>query len=57
MLTMGLSSNYVAQVDIPARSYTMQDDGVDADNIPKQKKVPVVFNPENATLTLWKVDA
>lgn len=57
MLTMGLSDNYVAQVDIPARSFTLKDNGVDANNIPQQIKVPVAFNPDNVTLTLWKVDA
>lgn len=57
MLTMGLSNNYVAQVDIPERSYTYEDNGVDADNIPIQQKIPVDFSPDNITLTLWKVDA
>ncbi len=57
MLTMGLSSNYVAQLDIPARQYTYEDDGVDAEGIPKQKKVAADFDPANVTLTLWKVDA
>ena len=57
MLTMGLSNNYVAQIDIPARSYTLQDNGVDANGIKQQIKVPVAFSPDNATLTLWEVNA
>lgn len=57
MLTMGLSSNYVAQIDIPARQYTYEDNGVDANGIPQKKKVAVAFSPNSVTLTLWKVDA
>jgi hypothetical protein len=57
MLTMGLSSNYVAQIDIPARSYTLQDNGVDVNGIQQQIKVPVAFSHDNATLTLWEVNA
>jgi hypothetical protein len=56
MLTMGLSNNYVAQIDIPARQYTYEKNGVDDKNIPIQKKVPAAFSADNVTLTLWKVE-
>lgn len=56
MLTMGLSDNYVAQIDIPARKYTYETNGVDDKKVPIQKKVVVPFSTDNVTLTLWKVE-
>lgn len=56
MLTMGLSDNYVAQIDIPARQYTEETDGVDDKNVPIQKKAAVAFSTDNVVLTLWKVE-
>ena len=56
MLTMGLSSNYVAQIDIPARQYTYETDGVDDKKVPIQKKVIIPFSTDNVTITLWKVE-
>lgn len=55
MLTMGLSSNYVAQIDILERQYTYTDGGFDEHGLPTQIKTAVAFNTTNVTLTLWKV--
>ena len=55
-LTMGVSERYVAQIDIPARQYTYQENGTDEDGNPKIEKVPVPFNMENVTLTLWSME-
>lgn len=52
-LCMGLSQNYVAQVEIPARSYVEVENGVDSDGHPRIEKQPVPFNPELVTITLW----
>lgn len=53
MLTMGTSRKYVAQIDIPARRYLYEDDGLDDTGAPKQKKIEVALDPDTVTLTLW----
>lgn len=51
-LVMGTSTGrkYVAEIDIPARQYTEETQG---DEI---TVVPVPFNINNCTLTLWALD-
>lgn len=56
MLTMGLSENYVAQIDIPARQYESQTNGYDAESNEIIVQVPVAFNMNNVTLTLWSME-
>lgn len=56
MLTMGLSENYVAQIDIPARRYDSQSNGYDAESNEIIVQVPVAFNMDNVTLTLWNME-
>lgn len=56
MLTMGLSERYVAQMDIPARQYTYQENGTDEEGNPKIEKVPVLFDINKVTLTLWSME-
>lgn len=56
MLTFGLSEKYVAQVDIPAREYEMVENGVDEEDNPKFDRVPVPFDMDKVTLTLWSVE-
>lgn len=53
MLTMGVSTRYVAQIDIPARRYTLEDDGEDDQGMPRQKKTAEPFSMDTVTLTLW----
>ena len=55
-LNMGLSERYVVQIDIPARQYTYQENGTDEEGNPKLEKVPVPFDMENVTLTLWSME-
>lgn len=56
MLTMGLSEKYVAQIDIPAREYTYQENGTDEEGNPKVEKVAVPFDMARVTLTLWSME-
>lgn len=53
-LCMGLAQNYVAQVEIPARSYKEVVNGVDDNDMPRIEKQPVPFDPELVTITLWE---
>lgn len=55
MLTMGISERYAAQVDIPARSYSYLDNGVDDEGKPLTTKVAVPLDTDKVTLTLWAV--
>ena len=52
----GTAERYVAQIDIPARRYNYEPDGVDADGNPKQKQVAEPLDRERVTLTLWSVE-
>jgi len=56
MLTMGLSEKYVAQIDIPAREYTYNENGTDEEGNPKIEKVAVPFDMGKVTLTLWSME-
>lgn len=56
MLTFGLSTRYVAQIDIPAREYQMVENGADEEGAPKYDKVAVPFDMGKVTLTLWSVE-
>lgn len=56
MLTMGLSENYVAQIDIPARQYESKLNGYDSESNEIIVQVPVAFNMNNVTLTLWSME-
>lgn len=51
----GLAEAYVAQLDIPTRSYRLVADGTDIEGNPKQRQEAVPFNMEAVTLTLWEV--
>ncbi len=52
----GTAERYVAQIDIPARSYNFVPDGEDEDGNPKQKKVAVPLDMDDVTLTLWSME-
>lgn len=52
----GVAERYVAQLDIPARSYHFEPDGEDAEGRPKQKKVAQPLDMERVTLTLWGME-
>lgn len=56
MLTFGLSEKYVAQIDIPAREYNEVQNGTDEEGNPKIDKVPVPFDMNKTTLTLWSLE-
>lgn len=55
-LAMGLATNYVAQIDIPARQYIDVMDGVDEEGKDKIVKSPLPIDMEAVTLTLWNVE-
>lgn len=55
-LAMGLTNNYVAQIDIPARQYEDVVDGVDEDGRDKITKSPLPLDMNNVVLTLWNVE-
>lgn len=55
-LCMGLASSYVAQLDIPAREYTYEEDGTDEENNPILRKEAVPFNMNKVVITLWEVE-
>ena len=52
----GTAEHYVAQIDIPARSYTYEDNGVDEDGRHQQKQVAVPLDMKRVTLTLWSME-
>lgn len=56
ILYMGLSDYYVAQLVIPAREYDFIADGVDEEGNPKEVPMPVPFDVDKVTLTLWAVE-
>jgi hypothetical protein len=47
---------YAYEIDIPAREYEYVDGGEDEDGNPIEDKVPVPFDMDNVTLTLWKLE-
>lgn len=49
ILIVGLSDYYVAQLEIPERHYTEETVGEDV------SRVPVPFDMDNVTLTLWAI--
>lgn len=51
----GTAEKYVAQIDIPARDYDYIADGVDDDGKPRELQIPIPFNMDNCTLTLWAI--
>lgn len=52
----GMAERYVAQIEIPGRSYDYVLDGEDEDGNPKQKQVAVPLDMDNVTLTLWSME-
>lgn len=52
-LILGVNKRYVAQIDIPARTYETVIEGVDDEGNPKEKQVPVPFDMDRVTITLW----
>lgn len=52
----GSAERYVAQIDIPARSYNYVPDGEDEDGNPKKKQVAVPLDMDDVTLTLWSME-
>ena len=53
----GVAEYYVAQIDIPARTYTQTDTGeVDEDGNEIYTPTPVPYDPDNTTLTLWALE-
>lgn len=51
-LVMGLAERYVAQIDIPARTYIEKEGTGEEGEIVLE---PVPFSMDNVTLTLWAV--
>lgn len=54
ILVTGLSERYVAQIDIPARQYTVITTGEGESAITTKEAVP--FDIGNVTLTLWALE-
>lgn len=52
-MMFGINERYVAQIDIPARTYDTITEGKDEEGNPMEKQVPVPFNMDNVTVTLW----
>jgi hypothetical protein len=52
----GVADLYAAQIDIPAREYDYIEDGVDDDGNPKETAVPIEFDADRITLTLWGLE-
>lgn len=52
----GVTRRYVAQIDIPTRDYDYIPDGLDENGQPKEVQIPLPFNIEQCTLTLWGLD-
>ena len=53
----GWTTMYVAQIDIPARTYHDEEtEDMDEKGEPVIKKVPDPYDPEKTTLTLWKTE-
>lgn len=56
-LCMGLATRYVAQIDIPARTYNyVETEAEDENENKKIEKVAVPFDMNLVTLTLWEVE-
>lgn len=55
-LAMGLASNYVVQIDIPARQYIDVIDGKDDEGHDKITKSPLPLDMDTVTLTLWNTE-
>lgn len=54
MLVMGTSREYVAQIDIPEKTYRMVDTGeITEEGTPIMEKVHDEFDMNTVTLTLW----
>jgi len=47
---------YVAQIEIPARTYVETAGEPDAEGNPTTELVPVPFNMDNCTLSLWEME-
>ena len=52
----GTAEQYVAQIDIPGRTYRYVAEGVDEEGNPRQRKEAEARNMERVTLTLWSVE-
>lgn len=51
----GITTKYVAQIDIPARTYHDEETGESNENDePVIVPVPAPYDPANTTLTLWE---
>jgi hypothetical protein len=48
-----ITTDYVAQIDIPAREYDYIADGTDEEGNPKEIPMPQPFDMSKCTLTLW----
>ena len=55
-LVLGLSHRYAAQIDIPARTYTIETGPADDFGFPKLKKTAMPLDTDKVTLTLWATD-
>lgn len=47
---------YVAEIDIPARTYTVTDAVSDNEGMERETSVPEPLNMDDVTLTLWAVE-
>jgi hypothetical protein len=52
----GATTDYVAQIDIPAREYDFVANGTDEEGNPVEAPMPLPFNMGKCTLTLWGLE-
>ncbi len=55
-LVFGLGTNYVAQVEIPAREYEYVEGEPDTEGKPTTERVAKDFDITKCTLTLWSIE-
>jgi len=51
-----ITTDYIAQIDIPAREYDYIADGLDEQGNPKEIPIPLPFDMSKCTLTLWRLE-
>lgn len=56
MLVMGPAHRYVAELDLPARAYTIEKGEADDIGFPRLYRHPVPFDIHGISLTLWSME-
>ena len=56
MLVLGPAHRYVAELDLPARVYTVEKGEADDIGFPRLYRHPVPFDLSSASLTLWAME-